>query len=242
MLRRCDRWDFSVTVQRAVHRGVGAGVPVRLRDAGVRLPAQRPAGLGRPGGGRPGRGPTLGAAPGDLVRAVRADAPRVTTRRTGRRSTRTSSPTRSARAAGCWCAATTSTTGGAAGRRRRRRTGPGRVRVARRRGPLPGRRRPGHRLLVGDVRLRHAGPADRDLRARLGRRTGPARGVTFDLSGRAAGRGGHHVRGTARRAARRRVTPARRPRPGRISGPGSAPGTTATPPSGWSAGCSSTSR
>ena len=69
-----------------------------------------------------------------------------------------------------------------------------------------------------------------------------ARGVNFDLTGRAAGRGRHDFADLLDLFRTGAVDATRRPRPGRGSGPGSARSTTATPPSGWSAGSSSANR
>nr|BFE77071.1 hypothetical protein GCM10020092_103720 [Actinoplanes digitatis] len=88
--------------------------------------------------------------------------------------------------------------------RTRRGADRGRVGIPGGRGPLSGRRRDGHRLLLGDVRLRRARPAAGDLRARLGGVPGAARHL-LRPDGTAAGSRRDDLPGVGRRLRRRRV-------------------------------------
>ena len=157
-------------LERRSRRSSGsASIPVPLRVARGRLPAQRRA--RRPPPATTSR--RIRAEPrhraGPARRALRADPPRVPARATCRCSTSPRSPTGSARTTSCWPGCTTSTAptricaelhrAGADPRRRRAPLG---------RGAVPGRGRARHRLLLAHVRLRRARPPDRDPRARLG--------------------------------------------------------------------------
>ncbi|EEP72988.1 LOW QUALITY PROTEIN: CDP-glycerol:poly(glycerophosphate) glycerophosphotransferase, partial [Micromonospora sp. ATCC 39149] len=159
--------------EQLLHPDVGAGVPGRVHHFGGGLPAQRPAGHrdlhrgtrgarpARPGPRRPGRAVRADAPraparvpaavrPGAAVRRARPHRPAAGAQSLLRRPRSAASPRPRPRAG---------LRPGAGARRQRPRPGGG---------PLPRRRRAGHRLLVGDVRLRRAGPADRGLRAGLG--------------------------------------------------------------------------
>ena len=95
LLRRCARWDFSVSSNRAVHARVGARVSGAVRDARDRLPAQRPA-RHRLAGGRRRRARRARASrtAGSPCSTRRRTA--STARATSRRWTSPRSPTASA--------------------------------------------------------------------------------------------------------------------------------------------------
>ncbi|EFL41068.1 CDP-glycerol:polyglycerol phosphate glycero-phosphotransferase [Streptomyces griseoflavus Tu4000] len=223
--------------QPALRAGVGAGVPLPLHLGAHRQPPQRRP--GRRGPGQRPRGPRAARHPGGRHGgAVRADPPRLPQGRAGGadrlrpvrrgpgRGPHPGGP--AAPLAGRRAGARAGPRGAApAGRARRRdgRTGGG--------GRAARRRRAGHRLLGPDVRLRRAGPADRDSTPTTGPRTGPAgapiwtsrrrrramsRGPTRSSPGCSTQRPG----GTQRRSGR-----------GRRSGSGTASSTTAGPRSGW---------
>ena len=203
LMRRADRWDFSVTANahttmsgsgptRAGYETLEVGYPRNDRLAlatrrGRRRGPRRAGHRARPSGWCSTRRPTASACP--------AYRPLLDLERAGRRA-RAGQPC-------CWCAAHYFYDRPAAAAGDRRGRVRGRVGVPGRGGSLPGRRRAGHRLLVGDVRLRGAGPADRDLRAGLGRLPAAARRL-LRPDRRAAGRGRDQRRRAGRRVRCRR--------------------------------------
>ena len=77
LLRRCARWDYSVSANALLDAGLGARLPDALRVARGRLPAQRRAGQRRPTTTCARIRAALGIAPGPDRGALRADPPRV---------------------------------------------------------------------------------------------------------------------------------------------------------------------
>ena len=76
LLRRCERWDFSVSSNPLSSDGLGEGLSRRIREPRGRVPAQRRA-RRRDRGGRRGRPRVARPRAREARRALRADAPRL---------------------------------------------------------------------------------------------------------------------------------------------------------------------
>ena len=106
-----DRWDYSVTAERLHHPDVGARLPGRLRDAGDRLPAQRPAGHRHRRARSRGPGASSASSPAERVVLY---APTHREHQPGYQPPLDPEALAGRARPGrgcCWCAATTSTTG-----------------------------------------------------------------------------------------------------------------------------------
>ena len=214
LLRRCARWDFSISSNRVLDGDLGARLPHALRVARGRLPAQRRARQRRRGRGPPDPRASSGSRRGQVAilyapthrehrssyvpvldLAAVAEGARAGVRGAGPRPLLLRCGPVAARAA-------------PRGPRARRRVAP----VGG--GALPRGGRPPHRLLLDHVRLRRPGPPDRHPCPRLGGLPQPARHVLRPHGRAARARDADRGRGDRRRSARA-TRRARRPRAAR---------------------------
>ena len=174
LLRRCARWDFSVSSNPLSSEVWAKVYPVAYENLEVGYPRNDVLATAT-GGGRRRRPRVARPRAGAARRPLRADAPRLgdgpraraRPRRGGGGARPGRDPARP-RALLLRCGPG------------RPRAGPRRAAARRRRAsvdrdPVPGGGRAGDRLFLADVRLRRPGPPDRDPRARLGALQGHAR-------------------------------------------------------------------